>query len=83
MQYILTQEEYDALVKANETAAIEAKSTLQKLCTMVADNMPLDEPNWEGKKLPWGCILSYKGEHYCDRCPVEELCPYPHKHWSQ
>lgn len=83
MQHVLTQEELDALVQAKEIAAKEQKDMIQRLCTMVADHMPLETPNWEGKKLPWTCILSVKGEHYCDGCPVQDMCPHPYKNWSQ
>ena len=83
MQFILSQEEYDALKAKRAAEDKAAKDTLQKLCTMVADHMPLEEPNWEGKRIPWRCILSCEGEHFCDHCPVEEMCPNEYKHWSQ
>jgi hypothetical protein len=83
VQYLLSREEYKSLVDAKHILAAEMKDTLQKLCTMVADHMPLEEPNWQGVKRPWGCILSTKVEHYCDECPVEEICPCLCKQFSQ
>ena len=84
MQFLLSQEEFDEL-KARKAADDKAtKETLQKLCTMVADHMPIDIPSWPGwKRGPWKCVINSKNEHYCDHCPVEEICPNEYKHWSQ
>jgi len=84
MQYILTQEEYDAL-RARQQHEIEiSRDKLQKLCTKIADTMPIKR-SWDpkGEHSPWGCIHTEKYEHYCDLCPVQEICPEPHKEWSK
>lgn len=86
MQYVLTQEEFDALKaeSANKAKALEA--TLQDLCTKVADHMPIVTWKADGKPTPWGCILSEIGERYCgycDDCPVKDVCPLEYKRWSQ
>lgn len=84
MQYILTQEEYDALRAKQKLDIGMQRSKLQKLCTKVADTMPVSV-KWinDGKPEPWGCIITAKFEHYCDECPVQEICPHEHKEWSK
>lgn len=84
MQYILTQEEYDALSAKQKLDIGMQRSKLQKLCTKVADTMPVSV-KWinEGKPEPWGCIITTNFEHYCDECPVQEICPHEHKEWSK
>ena len=84
MMYILTQEEFDALKTVQEQARLKDTKKLQKLCTKIADEMPVkwgwgkpDDPK------PWGCILTAEGEWYCDTCPVQEICPHPDKEWSK
>jgi len=84
MQYILSQEEYDELRKKRNREWALTQKQLQKLCTKIADEMPVkwgwgepDDPK------PWGCILSTKHEWYCDKCPVQEICPSPNKSWSK
>lgn len=84
MQYLLTQEEYDAL-RARQQHEIELSTKkLQKLCTKIADTMPV---KWGWSKdeeaKPWGCIHSQQEEWYCDSCPVQEICPEPDKEWSK
>lgn len=93
MQYLLSEREYKALVKRGDSAEQEVEDTLQKLCTMVADHMPIHIPKRYGTtdgeyKLgvtePWGCILSEtEHEHYCDGCQVREVCPTEFKEWSK
>lgn len=81
MQYLLTQEEYDALRKAGEEEKKRLHDTLQDLCTLVADHMPVEGYPREGK--PWGCIRTVKHEWYCDQCPVRNACPNEWKEWSK
>jgi hypothetical protein len=85
MQYILTQEEYDAL-RTEQALNLEIKrDQLQKLCTRIADNMPVSV-KWldNGRNpQPWGCILSVDHEHYCDHCPVQDICPSDRMEWSK
>lgn len=84
MQYLLTQEEYDALRARQQHEIKLSQAKLQKLCTKIADTMPV---KWGWSKdeeaKPWGCILTEKHEHYCDKCPVQEICPEPDKEWSK
>jgi len=84
MQYLLTQEEYDALRNAGQAEKQQIKDTLQDLCTKVADHMPVMwgwSKNEEAK--PWGCILTRNSDWYCDACPVRKVCPYPRKELSK
>jgi len=88
MKYILSQEEYDALLNTKKDEIKLGKAKLQKLCTTIADTMPikLSWGQWKETPTPWGCMLTEesKGEEwYCDSCPVDEICPCSHKHWSQ
>ena len=84
MQYILSKEEYDALVKqAHEKDHIKlTRDELQALCTEISDTMPVNW-GWGGPDpKPWGCIHSEKDEWYCDSCPVQKICP-SNKNWSK
>ena len=89
MQYILTQAEYDELRAKQKLDIGMQKRNLQKLCTQIADTMPVSV-SWRSgcKPEPWGCILTPEGdpqeeEHYCDECPVRSICPLDHKAWSK
>jgi hypothetical protein len=81
MMYILTQEEFDALQEKKRKITEDARNVLQDLCTRVANSEPVKEGWYAGK--PWGCILTEKGEWYCDDCPVQDVCPKDFKEWSQ
>ncbi len=87
MQYILTEEEYNQLKaqakKADRFGITDAQ--LQKLCTKIANEMPVDW-GWGGQDpKPWGCMLSNDDgdEWCCDSCPVTQICPWPRKEWSK
>lgn len=84
MQYILTQAEYDELRAKHKLNLDMQRDQLQKLCTWAADNMPVSV-SWidDGKPHPWGCMLTTSFDHYCDECPVQEICPHEHKEWSK
>jgi hypothetical protein len=84
MQYVLTQAEYDELVRKQKLDLNMQKDQLQDLCTRIADQMPVSV-HWidGGNPHPWGCILTDKYEHYCDHCPVQDICPHEHKEWSK
>lgn len=83
MEYILSQEEYDELIKTKENGHSFIRNTLQDLCTKVADYMPI-KWGWGGPDpKPWKCIISVEEEWYCDQCPVQEVCPYEDKTWSK
>ena len=87
MQYILTQEEYDALRAKQKHDISMSRSKLQRLCTRIADEMPV---KWGWSKdeeaKPWGCLLTRakEGEEwYCDSCPVQEICPSDQMEYSK
>lgn len=83
MQYILTEQEYRSLKEAIKQSSISQKQILQDLCTKVCDHMPILFGNNDHEK-PWGCIHTRQsGEHYCDECPVERVCPEEDKTWSK
>lgn len=78
MQYLLTQEEYQELQAAAVARSDEATQTIQTLCTLAANQIPVSVI--DGK--PWGCIITKKSG-LCDGCPVETMCPYKYKRWSK
>ena len=83
MQYLLTEEEYANLKTKKRQLEDIDKDKLQKLCTEIADAMPVKR-HWSNETSPWGCILSEEhGHHYCDHCPVQKICPYHSKRWSK
>jgi len=83
MQYILTQAELDELKKVKQTHFDVTNAQLQKLCTKIADEMPV-KWGWGGPDpKPWGCIHSSADEWYCDECPVQTICPEYNKQWSK
>lgn len=87
MQYILTEEEFNTL-KHNQNNAIKLeKQKLQKLCTKIANEMPVKWGWWKGDDpTPWGCIITKDEndeEWYCDQCPVLEICPNDYKRFSK
>ena len=84
MQYILSQEEFDALVEKSERDEKKYQADLQKLCTLCADNIPISGEwgVWKDTPTPWGCILT-DDDWYCDKCPVQDMCPNKYKQWSK
>jgi hypothetical protein len=82
MQYILTQDEYNALL-AKQTLKIELQTKkLQDLCTKIANTMPVKR-RWDKKdSSPWGCALTID-DWCCDECPVQSICPNEFKNWSK
>jgi hypothetical protein len=98
MQYVLTQTEYDDLNNAAFKAGEKVKENMQRLCTLAADNVPVDwgwnqtghdEPDdpvgTKENPKPWGCLITVEKEHewYCDNCPVQNICPYQFKNYSK
>lgn len=88
MMYILTQEEYDKLLQAKAIRSKSENEKLQKLCTQIADTMPIRWLWGEGKNVPtpWGCLLTASSngdEWYCDQCPVRTICPNDRKSFSK
>lgn len=86
MQYVLTQQEYDALLREKKLRTASQTAELQTLCTLAAMHVPVPRP-WADDKTPapWGCILgpAEKNPGYCDDCPAQKLCPHEGKEWSQ
>lgn len=86
MMYILTQEEFDALKAVQKTERLENTKKIQVLCTKIADTMPV-KWGWGGPDpKPWGCFITreQEGEEwYCDKCPVQTICPSPRRPYSQ
>jgi hypothetical protein len=85
MQYILTEEEYKALISKQEKQLNLSTAKLQKLCTKICNEMPV-KWGWGGPDpKPWGCIIDHEldDEWYCDMCPVQEICPSPRKSYSK
>lgn len=82
MQYLLTKEEYDKLLSRKEWAITLQKDKLQKLCTKIANEMPI-KWGWGGSEhRPWGCIIG-SDDWYCDSCPVITICPYDAQRFSK
>ncbi len=94
MQYILTEEEFKELVSAKKNQITMTPGKLQKLCTRIADELPISF--WHRKeKHPWGCKITKEKEatkndesfcdddYCCDECIVSEICPYVSKAWSK
>lgn len=87
MQYLLTSDEYEKLqAKVKEAKKAPNTKDLQEVCTLLADTFILTE-GWRKGHI-WGCIITEAakndgGEWYCDECPAQKVCPYPHKEWSK
>jgi hypothetical protein len=84
MEYILTEEEYKKLVnEATDKRKCQVKWS-QELCTFIADTMPTFKNDYTNGIIPWKCIKSIGNkEHYCDKCPVREVCPNEFKNYSK
>lgn len=69
MQYILTQEEIDALVPREKYEKMLKKAT--KLAEKLAD-----QGKWKRSSGGPGCVKKQTGyDLYCDGCPAFEDCP--------
>lgn len=85
MMYILTQEEMDSLKQEQASKIRLSEKKLQALCTKICDTMPVVW-GWGGPDpKPWGCIYSieHDEEWYCDKCPVQEICPSVDREYSK
>jgi hypothetical protein len=86
MQYLLTQQEYEALHREKRLRTEGQTAELQKLCTLAAQHIPI-VVEWSSDKTPrpWGCILGPREQDpgYCDCCPAREVCPHEGKEWSK
>lgn len=85
MKYLLDEKEYNALKDAIDDEKQKNKRVIQKLCTMVCNNMPVKFWGHSEAKI-WGCIIKEEfGSYdcYCDECPVQKECPYEWKNYSK
>ena len=87
MQYILNEEEMEEIRQLRaKMKSLPSVDNLQKMCTKIADEWPT-YTGWDKKKpqpaAPWGCVLTADYEHYCDKCPVQNICPLEWKSWSK
>lgn len=84
MQYILTEEEYQNLVDFKKKDNLKEKEKLEKFCTFVANNLPIESYGYKEKQA-WGCIRGRVDvdEWYCDKCPCRAICTYEHKNFSK
>jgi hypothetical protein len=77
----LTQEEYDALLKEKKKKSHLSDKKLGDLCKNIANTMPV-KWGWGGPDpKPWTCRHNdeyFDSEWYCDKCPVQEICPLSH-----
>lgn len=86
MQYLLTEQEYNALRQEQRLQARASQEELQAFCTQAAMHIPVVvEWRYDKTPRPWGCILGPREQDpgYCDRCPAKAVCPHPHKEWSK
>jgi predicted transcriptional regulator len=81
MMYIITEAEMAGLTATQIRRTEEERKKLQDVCSFVADNMPIQFS--DDQHAPWGCILTNKKVWYCDKCPVETICPHDNKSWSK
>lgn len=83
--YIAVSEaKYRELQKAAKPMFDITTKQLQALCTKICNEMPITRdwaPNDDPR--PWGCVLDYDEEWYCDECPVQQICPSKEKRWSK
>ena len=85
MQYLLSEDEYNALKQKQQLEFKLKEDDLQALCTKIANEMPVTV-SWyyKGEPTPWRCILNKTDPQlHCDKCPVLEICPNKHKDFSQ
>jgi hypothetical protein len=87
MQYILTEQELQALKREKQGRTDSQNAELLKLCKLAAEHIPVPRP-WTPEKppAPWGCILTedrMKNPRYCDCCPARHVCPHEGKEFSK
>jgi hypothetical protein len=84
MQYLLTEAEFNQLTERKAAHEKDNAHLLQTFCTRVANELPVHRPWSAEDRRPWGCILTPDSHPtYCDECPSQKVCPYPHKEWSK
>ena len=80
MQYLLNEQEYNRLAKADPAAY---ENIINDLCRDVANHMPIDQDGDLLKaKLPWTCVRD-NPHHYCDHCPVKIHCRHSARRFSK
>lgn len=88
MRYLLDEEEMAAIRAERENmrklpGGSDHLEALKNVCQMVATTMiPTDRTAFigrTGRDKPYGCIHVNRHESYgyCDRCPVQGICPQP------
>lgn len=85
MQFLLTKEEYSKLVDMAQQRSVTDIETIQRLCTFVADNVPVTiSPTMAPQ--PLGCILTESSDNYngyCGDCIVVRDCPSKYRRFSK
>lgn len=81
MQYILTQEEFNELQEKAKKITEDGQKLIADLCRRIANSEPV-AISWANTDAPWGCVQDHD-DHYCDHCPVQDVCPHPWKYWSK
>lgn len=81
MQYILSELEFSQLTEAAKTQKIATDQIIANLCMDICNLQPIPMPLRVGEPVPWGCIRSHEHWH-CDNCPVNNVCTWPDKSWS-
>ena len=79
MQYLLTETEYREIKDH-----MNYEKIIQKLCVQVAENKPVLFWSNEIAEI-WGCHIHGVDNNYgyCDKCPVQDVCPEKRKKWSK
>lgn len=80
MQYILTEDEFQELQTKAAAVTKDARLILEDLCRRVANSEVIKVDRY-GSVGHWGCVRD--NAEYCDGCPVQEICTYQQKNWSQ
>ena len=85
MQYLLTQAEFGEIYDKHHKEVNILLVRLQDACTLAAEHVKvrLDDEEPEEGLQPWGCVMVTDGLSYCDKCPVQKLCPNEHKRYSK
>lgn len=86
MKYILTEDEYNALINKVDNVNDQYFRDVQQLCIEVAVHKPIPLFGKDQPHVKWGCILADDPEQQaevCDECPVVIMCPYDDKIWSK
>ena len=86
MKYILTEQEYNAMVNRVDDITNKYLQDVQQLCIEVAVHKPIRLFGIQDPAITHGCILADDPEQQsecCDECPVSLMCPNDNKKWSK